>query len=234
MFFYELFIYLFTFLLINIPIYITIERHIIRNAALYKKGIFAVIYWGAAYYAYELAPFIGVLTLLSLVHRKEEPPYTGLRDFSVWTFDMSLLLPVAGLSVLFKVLIGVVNEAYKLILENMLAIDPKPQEIVSEFMQGELLYKVILFILAVFLAPVVEEYVFRYFIYDKLLLPRMPALSAAVISAALFTLLHYNIAGVPTFFGLGLFCVYIYERYGFYGAVMAHGISNLITALLLI
>lgn len=234
MFFYELFIYLLTFLLINVPIYITIEKRIMRHAALYKRGIFAVMYWAAAYYAYELAPFIGVLALISLVHRKEELAYTGLRDLDVWTFNAASLLPVAGLSVLFKLLISIVNEGYRLILVNLLAIDPKPQEIVNEFMQGELLYKVILFLLAVILAPVVEEYVFRYFIYDKLLLPRMPAFSAAVISAGLFTLLHYNVAGVPTFFGLGLFCAYIYERYGFYGAVTAHGISNLVTAILLI
>ncbi len=234
MFWYEVFLYLFTFLLINVPIYWTLDRRILQNSGIFIRVAFAAAYWASAYYAYELAPFIGVLVLISRIHRREEMPYTGLREINIWTFDKSSLLPVALFSLLFKAAVGIVNEGYRLLLERMLAIDPKPQEIVSEFMQSELFYKTVLFMLAVVLAPVVEEYVFRYFIYDRLLLPRMPALSAAVISAALFTLLHYNIGGVPTFFGLGLFCAYIYERYGYYGAVAAHGISNLVTALLLI
>lgn len=232
--FYESFIYLLTFLLINLPIYMTINRRLLRKAAFYKKALFTAAYWAVAFYAYEVGPFIGVLVLIGLVHRKEETDLNWSRDINVWAFNPPGLLAVAGLSLLFKAAVGILNEAYGLLLKHALNIVPEPQEIVNDFMQGETYLKFVLLVLAVVMAPVVEEYVFRYFIYDKLLLPRMPALAAAVISSALFTLLHNNIGGIPTFFGLGLFCVYVYERYGFYGALLAHGMSNLITAVLLI
>jgi membrane protease YdiL (CAAX protease family) len=110
----------------------------------------------------------------------------------------------------------------------------EPQEIVKEFAVEEMYYKMLLFALVVVLAPFVEEYIFRYYIYDKLLLSRMPSLAAAIISSALFTMLHLNISGIPTFLGLGLYCTFVYERKGFYGAVITHMVSNLVTAAFLV
>jgi uncharacterized protein len=131
---------------------------------------------------------------------------------------------------IFKIVISQLNSLYLNIISKYLGMDVKPQEIIEEFVVGELYYKVLLFVLVVVLAPFVEEYIFRYYIYDKLLLPRMPAVVAAIISSALFTLLHFNVSGIPTFLGLGLYCTFMYEKKGFYGAVITHVVSNLATA----
>lgn len=230
--FYEAFILIFVFLVLNVPIYLSLERYIFKNYNIYLKLFIGLLYWFAAFFTQQLMPFIGVIVLLVKVHSKEED--SGLRDFNVWVPNPVGLAVTAGLAVVFKLLINRLNDLYVYILSGLLNMETKPQEIVGEFAEGGAYYKAALFILVVVLAPFVEEYIFRYYIYDRLLLPRMPAFAAALISAALFTVLHYNISGIPTFFCLGIFCAFMYEKKGYYGAVTAHMVSNLMTALFLI
>lgn len=233
MIFYEAFILIFTFLLINLPIFISLERYVFKDFNIYIKLLVTLAYWLLAFFTQQLVPFIGVIILLIKVHSREDTAF-GMRDFSIWAPDFLGLAGVAGAAAVFKLLINLLNNLYVFILTGPLNLEARPQEIVGEFAQGGFFYKAALFILVVVLAPFVEEYVFRYFIYDKVLIPRMPVFAAALISTVLFTLLHYNISGIPTFFGLGLFCTLMYEKKGFYGAVTTHMVSNLMTAVFLI
>lgn len=230
---YEAFIIIFTFLLINVPIFISLYNYVFKDLNIVAKLVIGVIYWSAAYFTHELIPFIGVLILLAGVHGKTEDEMQ-IRNINIWSVRARDIVIVSGGTLIFKAVINQVNNLYVHILNIYFKIEPKSQEIVEEFAFGEIYYKVLLFILVVVLAPFVEEYIFRYYIYDKLLLGRMPSVAAAIISAALFTMLHFNISGIPTFFGLGLYCTYIYEKRGFYGAVTAHLVSNFVTATFLI
>ncbi len=233
MVFYEWFILIFTFLFLNVPIFISLYKYIFKGMKPPLKIAAGTVYWLLAYIAHELAPFIGVLILLFRVHSREEDKWQ-LRDINIWAARYTDIAAVAGISLIFKMIINQVNRLYMHILVSYLGIEANPQEIVGEFAKGDTYYKVLLFFLVVILAPFVEEYIFRYYLYDKILLPRMPHAAAAIISTALFTLLHFNISGIPTFFGLGLFCTYIYEKKGYYGAVTTHVVSNLVTAVFLI
>lgn len=230
---YESFILVFTFLLLNAPIFISLYKYVFKDLNPFAKVAAGVFYWSLAFLAHELAPFIGVLILLFRVHGKAEDEMR-LRDINIWSIRCLDIVVIAGTTLVFKIIINQINKMYVNILSGYFGMETKPQEIVREFAAGEMYYKVLLFVLVVVLAPFVEEYIFRYYIYDKLLLPRMPSVAAAIISSALFTLLHYNISGIPTFFGLGLYCTFIYEKKGFYGAVTTHVVSNLFTAIYLI
>lgn len=230
---YEAFIIILTFLLLNVPIFISLYEYVFKDMSLAAKFAIGVVYWSAAFLVHELAPFIGVLILLSKVHRKAEVEI-HVRDINIWSATAGDIIFVAGATLVFKAIINQINKLYVYFLNIYFNMEAKPQEIVEEFAGGEMYYKVMLFILVVILAPFVEEYIFRYYIYDKLLLKSMPHAAAAIISTLIFTLLHFNISGIPTFLGLGLYCTFIYERKGFYGAVTAHLVSNLVTAALLI
>jgi uncharacterized protein len=227
--FYETFILIFTFLLLNIPIFISLFKYVMKDLNPFAKVTVCVLYWFFAFLTQELMPFIGVLILLFKVHGKEEDEIQ-MRDINIWSIRYTDIALVAGAALIFKIVISQLNSLYLNIISKYLGMDVKPQEIIEEFVVGELYYKVLLFVLVVVLAPFVEEYIFRYYIYDKLLLPRMPAVVAAIISSALFTLLHFNVSGIPTFLGLGLYCTFMYEKKGFYGAVITHVVSNLATA----
>jgi len=231
--FYESFILIFTFLLLNVPIFISLYRYVFRDLNPLIKVAASASYWLLAFSIDELAPFIGVLILLYKVHGKTEDEIQ-LRDINIWTIRYPDILPIAGTTLVFKIVINQVNRLYVNVLSNYFEMEAKPQEIIGEFTAGGMYHKILLFILVVVLAPFVEEYIFRYYLYDSLLLPRMPSATAAIISTALFTLLHFNISGIPTFFGLGLYCTFVYEKKGFYGAVITHMVSNLVTAIFLI
>jgi len=230
---WESFIVIFTFLLLNVPIFVSLYKYVFKELNIFAKLAIGIFYWTFAFLTHELAPFIGVLILLFKVHSREESDIQT-RDINIWHLGLRDSMLAAGAALVFKLAISQLNRLYIDILSMYPGMRVEPQEIVKEFAVGEMYYKILLFVLVVVLAPFVEEYIFRYYIYDKLLLPRMPSLAAAIISAALFTLLHLNISGIPTFFGLGLYCTFVYERKGFYGAVIAHTVSNLVTAALLI
>ena len=230
---YESFILIFTFLLLNIPIFVSLYKYVFKDLNIFAKLAIGVFYWFFAFLTHELIPFIGVLILLFRIHGKEESEIQT-RDINIWHLGFRDSVLVAGAALVFKFVISQLNKLYVNILGMYLGMQVEPQEIVKEFAVEEMYYKMLLFVMVVVLAPFVEEYIFRYYIYDKLLLPRMPNLAAAIISSALFTLLHFNISGIPTFLGLGLYCTFMYEKKGFYGAVLTHVISNLVTAVLLI
>lgn len=226
---FEAFILLLSFLVLNIPIFISLYKYVFNNLNPFAKLAVGIFYWSFAFLTHELIPFIGVLILLFRVHGKEHDEMR-LRDINIWEIGFRDIVSVAFSALVFKIVISQLNMLYVNILNRYLGIVAKPQEIIEEFAVGEQYYKIMLFVLVVVLAPFVEEYIFRYYIYDRLLLPRMPAVTAAIISSALFTLLHLNLSGIPTFFGLGLYCTFMYERKGFYGAVITHVVSNLVTA----
>jgi membrane protease YdiL (CAAX protease family) len=207
----------------------SLYKYVFKEFNPFAKFAIIILYWPFAFLTHELIPFIGVLILLYRVHGRTEDE-VQTRNINIWTIGFRDSAFVTGAALIFKVLISQLNRLYVNILNSNLGMETTPQEIVEEFAVGELYYKLLLFALVVVLAPFVEEYIFRYYIYDKLLLPRMPAVVAAVIASAFFTLLHYNISGIPTFFGLGLYCTFMYEKKGFYGAVITHVVSNLVTA----
>ncbi len=229
---YESFILIFTFLLLNVPVFFSLYKYVFRNMNIFAKLAIGILYWAFAFTSHEMVPFAGVLILLLRVHAWEENDYR-IRDTDIWHLGFRDSIFVAAGALVFKVGISLVNKLYVDILSSYSGLQIEPQEIVKEFSSEDMVYKLLLFIMVVICAPFVEEYIFRYFLYDRLLLPRMPGLAAALISSALFTLLHLNISGIPTFFGLGLYCTYMYERKGFYGAVITHVVSNLVTAVLL-
>lgn len=232
MIFYESFILTFTFLLLNIPIFFSLYKYVFKDLNIFIRLAISIFYWIFAFMAHELVPFAGVLVLLFKVHGNDEGD-NQIREIDIWHLGFRESIFTVGGALLFKVVISLLNKLYVDLLSAYSGLQIEPQEIVKEFAVEDLYYKLLLFLLVVVFAPFVEEYIFRYFIYDRLLLPRMPGLAAAIISSTLFTLLHLNISGIPTFFGLGLYCTYIYERNGFYGAVITHVVSNLVTAVLL-
>lgn len=232
MLFYETLILLLTFLLLNGPIFISLYKYVFKDLNPFAKLAIGIFYWPFAFLTNELIPFIGVLILLFRVHGKAEEEIQT-RDINIWSIGFRDTVIVTFSALVFKVVISILNNLYINILNLYLGMEAKPQEIVEEFAVGESYYKILLFAMVVILAPFVEEYIFRYYIYDKLLLPRMPVAAAAIISSVLFTLLHLNVSGIPTFFGLGLFCTFMYEKKGFYGAVITHIVSNLVTAVFL-
>ena len=108
------------------------------------------------------------------------------------------------------------------------------QEIINEFLNSNLWKSAFYFIIIVFCAPIVEEFVFRFWIYSRLLKTRISPVMAAIFSSLLFMGAHFNIQGAIAFFLIGLINCYLYERRGYWASVANHFMFNFISVIVLI
>ena len=215
---------------LNLPVFLELYKYTLKNKAVWFRVVIAIAYWGTAIVTQTIAAFCGILYLYFVYYkhmRVEE--YNEAVD--VWHIKLIDVIKVILMTVAARIVILLINFVFIIILVKLVKNNIKPQDIIEYYSEAKLILKFILALEIVVIAPVVEEYAFRYFLYDKVLVPKMPKYIAAIFSAVLFTILHFNVSGVPTFFILGLFCAYLYQKKGYWAAVIAHAASNLITLL---
>ena len=118
------------------------------------------------------------------------------------------------------------------IIQNILP-EYKQQEIVLNFKSNLLKDKTIL-LQVLIIAPVVEEIIFRGYIY-RILKTKVPIMFAIIISSILFSFIHYNVLSFILLFVLSIFLTYIYERNGsIMCPIIIHSLFNLIMSALII
>jgi membrane protease YdiL (CAAX protease family) len=122
-----------------------------------------------------------------------------LSGITTYIFIAPLLLVILFLSIL---------------LLDFLGYTPPPQPVFEVFME-EKRSDVLLF-LTIFVAvfgPIAEEMFFRGFMYSAIK-KRLGVLTAALLSAAIFSSLHTNIVGFLPIMTLGVLLAYLYETTG--------------------
>lgn len=195
--------------------------------------VVSIIYWVGTFYTQQLIPFL--LILILLIKKYRDGKRYGQINFyrAKKPFRMKDFFPIILFTLLLRYPIGILNTFYVYILD-ILGINIQQQEVVDIFINSkDTLLNVLLFLLVVIVAPINEEFSLRHWFFGKLLSPRIGAILSAILSSILFTFLHYNITGVPTFFLLGLYACYVYTQRGFWGAVTVHFTFNLSSVLLL-
>ncbi len=109
----------------------------------------------------------------------------------------------------------------------------KQQEIVLNFKSTLIEDKGILLHVLIF-APIVEEVIFRGYIY-RILKSKLPIIFSMIISSTLFALIHYNVLSYILLFVLSIFLTYIYERNGsIICPIIIHSLFNLMMSILII
>ena len=115
-----------------------------------------------------------------------------------------------------------------------LDLPQEPQELVYHLTRNiSVMARISLILMATVTAPIVEELVFRGAIY-RFLKSRMNPVPAVLVSAILFSSIHFNLVSFPSLVVLGIFLCLAYEITGNLKApVFLHAIFN-INSLLLI
>ena len=217
---------------LNFPVFFELYKHALNGKPAWLRVLFTILYWGIAIATQTIAAFIGILYLyFSYYKNLGQDEDSGTTN--VWRIKPFDIVVVISMTTLARIAIFLIQLIYAIILIKLVKYNIKPQDIVTYYAEANLIYKLILVMDIIIIAPVVEEYVFRYFLYGKVFAPRMPLFIAGIFSAALFTVSHFNVGGVPTFFILGLLCTYLFQKKGYWAAVIAHAVSNLITLLII-
>lgn len=173
---------------------------------------------------------MGLLFYLRQVRDLDPAQLFGLRRLSIWR---ALGAGVLGLLVLLPVVL-VVSAGYTGWLQARWP-DLEPQDTVKLFLESDgLAAKWIMAGAAVIVAPLVEETVFRGFVYG-VLKRYSDSWFAALMSSAMFALAHFHLGSALPLFVLALGFSFAYERTGSLLVPMVmHGLFNAITLIVLL
>jgi membrane protease YdiL (CAAX protease family) len=214
---------LITLIILYIPAaYITLYAY--KNSKLIYRIIYIAVSAALVYYTNYLFLAANIILLFALYKKDIIPSDTDKLTKKLSINDIVVLTAgVLGIKIIF----ALINIVYVIILKKF-NIPIQSQEIVQQLSASSAGSFIYLSVLIVIFAPIAEEFCFRYFIYDKTLSGylKLNKYLSAVISAAIFSALHANIAGAPTFFMLGIVLCYVYEKKGFWASVCVHAGYN--------
>lgn len=125
-----------------------------------------------------------------------------------------------------------INISYSIFLYQH-GLIPPDTDIYSKLLGHTTWYTLILnLVLAGFLAPIVEETLFRGVVFGSLQ-AYFGKWTAAVLSAMIFSALHLQAYGFFPRFVLGVVLVYLYDKYkSLYPAIVLHGLNNIVATLI--
>lgn len=110
-------------------------------------------------------------------------------------------------------------------------INLKEQEIVSELMNVPLSKFIYMIPILVIFAPIVEEFTFRWLLFEKIFRPRIGLYASAMLSSIMFALVHFNLRAFPVLISIGLINCYLIDGKGYWYAVFNHFVFNMVSTL---
>lgn len=228
-------------MLIAFPPFLYLFRYICdRFKNKFVRLLISAIYWVSTPWTSNLVP---AATVLFLIWRsKAEGVGTfggGYRRFNLdcrgskWKFSLKEFIKVSLLGILIKALVTYANLIVVVILQ-FFKVHLENQAVVNDFLSANLWQSIYYFIMISICAPIVEEFVFRFWIYDRILKKRTNIYLAALFTNLLFMAAHFNIQGAFAFFLVGLINCFLYEKKGYWAAVANHFMFNFSTVFMLI
>ncbi len=158
------------------------------------------------------------------------PPQIGLRR-SRMSREQTLLL-VFGVFLLTRVLSGLYGSALEGLAPGAVPRGGAEQIFDQAAAAGSTAATVLMLFMAAFVAPVVEEVVFRGYLQSSLR-RHLPAWGAISIAALVFAAIHGSLMLLPIYFIIGAGLGYVYERTGsVYAAIGLHMVNNVLFSIL--
>jgi membrane protease YdiL (CAAX protease family) len=216
------------FLLLILPpllVYIRFWRERDRSRVL----IFAIsiVYIIAAIFTQNLMPFVLVLFNIALMKGKEE--------FEEYGFSLNGFSLVKGIKYsVFSYFITIVVAIVSLSVMSSFGIQQEEQEVVKWMTDLPIELFWIAVPVAVVFAPVVEEFVFRWFFFERIFKKRIGLAAGAVLSSLIFAFIHFNVQAFPMILWIGLYNCYLIEKKGYWYSVFNHLMFNSVTVAALI
>jgi membrane protease YdiL (CAAX protease family) len=234
-----------------IPLMIFIKLSRRKNISILVLVIISILYIVLSILTENLFPFIFTVLNILLIKNykiKEEDTVTYSRvddndvnshdyhkdyekyKFSIKTFNFYDGLKYSLLSYFLFIIIIVLFQY----IFSKLNIDLKQQEIVEETMSGTWTTFLIAIPTIVIFAPVVEEFIFRWFLFEKIFKARIGTFSSAIITSIMFSFVHFNTKAFPVLLALSLVNCYLIHKKGYWYAVFNHSVFNSVTIISMI
>jgi len=158
------------------------------------------------------------------------PPQIGLKT-SRMSREQTVLL-VFGVFLLTRVLSGLYASGLEELAPGAVPRGGAEQIFDQAAAAGSAAATVLMFFMAAFVAPVVEEVVFRGYLQSSLR-RHLPAWGAISAAALVFAAIHGSLLLLPIYFIIGAGLGYVYERTGsVYAAIGLHMVNNVLFSIL--
>jgi len=236
------------FLFVYIPPFIVFskfwrDRHK-GNALLVLIGFLYII---ISFFTQNLIPFIFVILNIKYLKFAENVPLYGIEyserslsskfrgDYEQFKFSLKSFNPMVGIrlaciSYLMTILISVVET----ILFSNFKVEGEQQEIVTWMTSMPLNKFLIMIPIVVIFAPVLEEFVFRWILFQKVFRIRIGVYFAAILSSLIFAFIHFNLRAFPLLVWIGLYNCYLINKKGYWYSVFNHFVFNSVTTTVLL
>jgi uncharacterized protein len=213
---------------IAVPPWLTLIKYFKHKINKIIMILFFICYIITTYFTQNIFAFIIVITIIFIIYHyksNEEEIYylRALKDKKN---------RVLGLTIGFKIFITIINAWFATFLSGF-GVKLEQQDFLKVFMVSSWAKIILLSIMAVIIAPVLEEFVFRHTLYRQLS-KRVGKIWACLITSGLFALLHFNALGTISFFGVGIFSCYLYDKYGYRASVLNHFVFNFVSTFMII
>lgn len=233
------------------PLIVFIKFSTERNQSILKLIIISTIYIIGSLFTQNLMPFILVLFDISLIKQSfkyyEISQQVGQRDdehsiissckndyirfnFSLRSFKIIKAVFYSSYSYAIILAVSLLTN----LIINMFKLNSKDQDVVT-WMAGLPLWKFMFVIpLTIVFAPILEEFVFRWILFEKLFAKKMNVIFASILSSLIFAFVHFNLKAFIIILCIGLTNCYLIHKKGFWYSVFNHSVFNFITTLVLL
>lgn len=150
--------------------------------------------------------------------------------FSLRSFNLVLGIKLTCVSYLITILIS----AFETILLSNFKVEAQQQEIVTWMTDMPIGKFLIMIPIVIIFAPVLEEFVFRWILFQKAFRPRLGIYFAAILSSLIFAFIHFNLRAFPVLVWIGLYNCYLINRKGYWYSVFNHFVFNTVTVTVLL
>lgn len=150
--------------------------------------------------------------------------------FSLKSFNLMVGIKVTVVSYLMTILIS----ALETILLSNFKVEAEQQEIVTWMTDMPLDKFLIMIPIVTIFAPVLEEFVFRWILFQKTFRPRIGIYLASILSSLIFAFIHFNLRAFPVLVWIGLYNCYLINKKGYWYSVFNHFMFNSVTTTILL
>jgi membrane protease YdiL (CAAX protease family) len=206
-----------------------------RKFNIFLLAIIGIVYIGLTLFTgtQNLIPSIFVLIDISLMRTSKENGRIISNDsyleygFSIKEFSIVSALKYSGISYAITFGLSVILS----IILYVFKINLAQQKIVTELINIPLNKFMFMAPMMIIFAPILEEFIFRWFLFEEVISRRIGLVGGAIISSMIFALAHFNIRSFTIIFTLGLMNCYLIQKKGFWYAVFNHSVFNSVTVI---
>lgn len=150
--------------------------------------------------------------------------------FSIKNFNLLIAIKYTLVSYLITILISAISAG----IFSKINVETQQQEIVTLMSDMPLDKFLIMIPIVIIFAPILEEFVFRWLLFEKVFRPRIGVYLAAILSSIIFGFIHFNLRALPILIWIGVYNCYLINKKGYWYSVFNHFTFNFVTTMVLL